>query len=180
MNKSYVKEYKGYKVPEGASCFVEACEAYKNHFGKKVSGVEYVFVVDNENPEWHEISDILTLDVRGAIPLPEEPIQEWVGGLPPTGCECEALDTLMAHPKYCLAKIKGFYNKQVWLTSEAGVDLVLFIEDLKFRPLKTQEQKDREAFIEKAVNEMLKSPNDSLSGCAERMFNAGFKAPEGE
>jgi hypothetical protein len=86
----------------------------------------------------------------------------------------------MAHPKYLLVKIKGFYDKQVWLTSQAGVDLVLFIKDLKFRPLKTQEQKDREAFIEKAVEIMNNSIDDSQSGWAGALFDAGFKAPEGE
>lgn len=105
--------------------------------------------------------------------------KEW---LPVVGEECEALDTLMAHPSYCFAKIKGFYNKQVWLTSEAGVELVLFISDLKFRPLKTAEELERDAFAELAFRRVNVDAKYSkvLNSIVDQLFDAGFTAPKGE
>lgn len=69
---SKVKTYLGRTVPDGATCFVEPCGAFKAHFGKEVDGIEYVFVLDHKYPEWNEISNILPLKARGAIELPEE------------------------------------------------------------------------------------------------------------
>ena len=138
--------------------------------------------------DWHKASGEVRRFEAGCVTIgnfeliemrPVEDKVRWVGkGLPPIGCECEALDTLMAHPKYCLVKIKGFYNKQVWLTSEAGVDLVLFTGDLKFRPLKTQKEKDRDAFIELATNTYYEGT--MCTDMAAALFDAGFTAPKAE
>ena len=187
MSKNYVKEYKGYKVPEGASCFVEACEAYRNHFGKTVAGVDYVFVVDNEDPEWVSLSDMLPLSIRGAVELPEEPTQEWVDGLPPVGCEC-----FVEYP-YDDGCFKPFHGKKVTILGYCsdsdgesvftahGSNGFIALYANGFRPLKTQEQKDREAFIEwanKATN--ADGKDHTVVDLFNDLFDAGFKAPDGE
>ena len=144
--KKYVKEYKGHKVPEGASCFVEACEAYKNHFGKTVDGVDYVFVVDNKEPEWVEILSALPLLSRGAIELPEVP-QEWSGeGLPPIGIECEFTDDMNVF-EVCIPRFLGDKTCIIDLPRLGAFESYFPIKLLKFRPLKTQQEKEREAFI---------------------------------
>lgn len=197
--KNYVKEYKGHKVPEGASCFVEACEAYRSHFGKTVGGVDYVFVVDSEDKEWSEISGILPLSVRGAVELPEEPTQEWVDGLPPIGTACEITDYWNDFERPVNLndgqEVKILMNYKCPRTGTDGV-IFTWIEgadnvrtewtgnERHFRPLKTQEQKDREAFIEKGLesydNCEAKLFVDYVKLLLGRMFDDGFKAPEGE
>lgn len=151
---SKVKTYSGHAVPDGATCFVESCEAYKPHFGKEIDGIEYVFSIYNDHPEWNEISNIIPLSKRGAIELPEEEDnQEWADGLPPIGCECQA--TWLELPDgggndFCDVIIKGYFGGEVWLSKVNGVDgysEVVKITDCEFRKPKTQEEKDREALI---------------------------------
>lgn len=197
MDKNYVKEYKGHKVPEGASCFVEACEAYRNHFGKTIDGVDYVFAVDSVNPEWVEISDMLPLSARGAIPLPEEQSQEWVDGLPPIGTECEVTDYWNDSERP--VNLNSGQEVKILMDykcPKTGADGVIFTwiegadyiraewtgNEKHFRPLKTQEQKDREAFIEWAKSGLSYRLEELSFACQviEQLADNGAKAPEGE
>ena len=187
MSKNYVKEYKGYKVPEGASCFVEACEAYRNHFGKTIAGVDYVFVVDNEDPEWVSLSDMLPLSIRGAVELPEEPTQEWVDGLPPIGCECEIKYFHDNESKWAKCYVVGETKDNKCLVINVYHDDSLHFAfkkkgSLEFRPLKTQEQKDRETFIEWAKAGLHLNIDDMGAAfkVVEQLADNGAKAPAGE
>mgnify|MGYP005995221843 CR=1 FL=1 len=204
MRKNYVKEYKGYKVPEGASCFVEACEAYRNHFGKTVAGVDYVFVVDNEDPEWVSLSDMLPLSIRGAVELPEEPTQEWVDGLPPLNSEVLLSDeegylfSSASNEKVSIAEDEVLVVVSIGARYDNGNPVVtLMTKDSKnlqgfvtvnpefLEPVKTQEQKDREAFVDAGIISYMESESNAVKDrdlelLLERMFSDGFKAPEGE
>jgi hypothetical protein len=166
--KTYVKEYKGHKVPEGAACFVEACESYKTHFGKEIDGVEYVFVVNDTNTEWHEISSSLPLAVRGAIELPEA---KWE---PAVGEECEVeSDT------------RGDWRKSMYV----GVDSIgshVFDVEKSFlwridttknhvRPVKSAEELERDAFVAAFIQAT--APFTSSYDIAVSLFDADFKAP---
>jgi hypothetical protein len=166
--KKYVTEYMGYKVPEGATCFVNSCEAYKTHFGKEVDGDEYVYVVDSKDPEWYKISYILPLLSRGAIELPEE---EWE---PVAGEECEYSQSPIN------AKCKNwhkdiFIHKHgdlVWLSGGG----IITTKNLNFRPLSSVEELEREEFIRLALYHCY---NGLESGnMAAAMFDAGFTAPK--
>jgi hypothetical protein len=170
MNKNYVKEYKGYKVPEGATHYNEGNMLWPECFINKNTGEVYKL----DEPRIWVLSERVMPTT--AIELPEEQSQEWVDGLPPVGCECEvkhggswvSSEVLRKHPiTKCVAVMFLDSNHLKWTDGQ------------HIRPLKTQEQKDREAFIESAM-----SLNDGAEmGKAElvlKMFDAGFKAPEGE
>ena len=56
-----------------------------------------------------------------------------------------------------------------------------WIDNSEIRPLKTQEQKDREAFIEACFSKSKRAQENSyITNIFEDLFNSGFKAPEGE
>ena len=168
--KKYVKEYKGHKVPEGAAHYLDGNRFFYN--------ADKVLCFDTKRPQEGWRKTIFHGIASEATPLPEAP-QEW---MPAVGDECECLDRLLAHPRYCFAKVKAFYNGQVWLTSEAGVDLVLNIRDVKFRPLKTQQEKGREAFIEAAKicteGTLLDNDDPEVVAFIENLISAEFTAPK--
>tara|TARA_R110000744_G_scaffold246942_1_gene363446 strand:+ start:13599 stop:14150 length:552 start_codon:yes stop_codon:yes gene_type:complete len=179
--KKYVKEYKGYKVPDGASCFVESCGGYENHFGKTVNGVDYVFAVDNKKPEWVVISNILPLSSRPTIELPEAS-QEW---MPEVGANCDAVWLELPDGggnDFCAVTIKGYFGDDVWFSkvNGAGYSEVMKVTDCKFRPLKTQQEKDREAFIKLALKlgEQQFDKGISIDDVYGNMFDKGFTAPK--
>ncbi len=238
-----VKTYLGHKVPDGATCFVKACEAYKNHFGKEVDGIEYVFVIDHELPEWSEISNIIPLSARGAIELPEETkpdwsnaptdtavwIQDnkaeagsdfsgwykeinddgqyyecgsgdyvhsrnsdmftvysrpkvepevWVDGLPPVGTSCLTLH--YGELVECLYVGKGLGEEFIYQVSSGchRGEIDRLIGSPKFRPLKTQAEKDREEFHLKAFE--IHKHDMSCNEFATALYDAGFTAPKAE
>lgn len=198
---SKVKTYKGHAVPDGATCFVETGRAFKAHFGKEVDGIEYVFSIYSDHPEWHEVSNTLPLKARGAIPLPEEEDdQEWVDGLPPIGCECETTDfwNSFERPEKLAdgQKVSILMNYQCPVTKTDGVIFtwVEFPDKIRtewtgnekhFRQLKTQEEKDREAFIEMAnesidVKEFSYSEINVVKRVIKHLANNNFTAPKGD
>jgi len=110
---------------------------------------------------------------------PQEPeSKEWVDGLPPVGCEC-----LTVHKGYlveCLYVGKGLGKEYIYQVSSGSHrgEIDRLIGAPRFRPLKTEKEKEREAFIDRA-----RPLFDGSLGWAEltaKMFDDGFKAPEGE
>ena len=83
--KKYVKEYKGHKVPEGATHYTES--VYLLFYRKNIRK-DWVYFSDTlSNWTYANISEV-SLNNK-VIELPEAP-QEWNGeGLPPVGTECE-------------------------------------------------------------------------------------------
>ena len=123
----------------------------------------------------------------GKVSSKKEPIQEWVDGLPPVGCEC-----FVEYP-YDDGCFKPFHGKKVTILGYCsdsdgesvftahGSNGFIALYANGFRPLKTQEQKDREAFIEwanKATN--ADGKDHTVVDLFNDLFDAGFKAPEGE
>lgn len=94
---------------------------------------------------------------------------KWRGlddGLPPSGYEVDTIHGV------CL--IKGYYGSQVWYQTQYGEDVVILIDNAKFRPILTEE--------EKAVKEMFKTlPAEEIASFewnahAERVIRAIYRA----
>lgn len=128
------------------------------------------------------------IDAIGVEKKPQEPeSKEWDGeGLPPIGCECEYKSD-GHHDGFHWCIFQGLMSDGSYIieyhhhTSPSMTTCCPFDPSLtKFRPLKTDKEKDREAFIEKAVEIMNSSIDDSQAGWAAALFDADFKAPEGE
>lgn len=155
MNKNYVKEHKGRKVPEGAIFYQEDSDLYRESFWDVKGNVWVVGIYDR----WVKPSRGMPGEL---IELPEVP-QEWNGeGLPPIGCECEvdiAESTGLSRQELELngekvsvisnVKNKRGFEVTVFEISDGGV--FCFSSEL-FHPLKTQQEKDREAFIARCVS----------------------------
>ena len=173
--KNYVKEYKGYKVPEGATHYnsesISYVEGFYKYDNNKVifAPAETLEWLIEDNPQWIPID---------AIELPEAP-QEWNGeGLPPVGAEC-----VMSYDGNNWVECVINYSSEhtVVCTNESGIELVYSTKDIvMFRPKRTQKEKDREAFIDKALEEIetkagLVAPDKAIF---EIMHEAGFTAPK--
>ena len=176
--KNYVKEYSGYKVPEGATHWLGG------KFAKWINNEAIGVIGCFQGATWRKCSRGMP---RQAIELPEAP-QEWNGeGLPPVGCRCSA--TWLELPDggcndFCEVAIKGYFDGEVWLSKVNGVGYseVLKVKDCEFRPLKTQQEKDREAFVKGLVKVLNSVPNGTslsdLHAMAEKAYGAGYTAPK--
>ena len=105
--------------------------------------------------------------------------KEWDGkGLPPVGCECEfnyGPDHERNH--WHKVKIVAITDRFFIYTQEGLVEEeVDQIESVTFRPLKTQEEKDREAFAELLLSHY--NGGETFLDMADSMINAGFTAPK--
>ena len=193
--KNYVKEHKGHKVPEGATHFTEATVSkYEAFWANDIAWVLIDDMIEEypaqgipkyavELPE----ADEKKMDYRN--PLLKNK-QEWNGeGLPPVGCRCSA--TWLELPDggcndFCEVAIKGYFDGEVWLSKVNGVGYseVLKVKDCEFRPIKTQQEKNREAFVNKALGLCpLIIPTGDIRKLLEMSFDNGarFKVPkEGE
>lgn len=162
--KNYVKEYKGYRFPEGATHFTEKTD--KDYAAFWNNDILWVLIDDiiEEYPA-HGIP-------KSAIELPEAN-QEWGGeGLPPVGAECEIS---YDGSSWCKRLINYIGESIVVCTNELGVELVYPTKDIvRFRPLTTQKQKDREAFIEKSLTMWLEDCT-LVSELVEKMYEAGAR-----
>ena len=198
MSKNYVKEYKGYKVPEGATHYNDDFKA----FYKTTPSEGRVYFSAKEN-DWLWVTGS-AIGLKESIEIPEEPAQEWVDGLPTLNSEVFLSDedghlfSSASNEKVSIAEdevlvvvsIGARYdngNPVVTLMAKDSKNLQGFVTvNPKFlEPVKTQEQKDREAFIEKAKG-IIEADDYShrnltmVMSAIEKMFDSGFKAPEGE
>jgi len=138
------------------------------------------------------------IDAIGAEKRPQEPeSKEWDGeGLPPIGAFCEVTDCWndFERPVNLSSgqEVKILMDYKCPKTGTSGV-IFTWIEgtdnirtewtgnEKHFRPLKTQEQKDREAFIDAGIisydNCEAKLFVDYVKLLLGKMFDDGFKAP---
>lgn len=190
---NYVKEYMGHKVPEGAAYFNPANECFYNQ-----DKTRYSYTGDNFG--WDDVDNFDC--ARNATELPQEPeSKEWVDGLPPIGCECLLDD----EEGYLFSAAD---NEKVRIVA----DEVLIVISIGFRhdnngkvatvmakdsrnlkgyttvnpeflsPLKTEKEKEREAFIEwgkKGLSYRLEEQSFAIR-IIEQLADNGAKAPEGE
>lgn len=118
---------------------------------------------------------------------------EWDGeGLPPVGCECECASIENnGQASWCKVKIVAFGKATVCMESlENIVDAGkwdLFVKDagrVKFRSIRTKEQREREEVIEAAMQCGTFVASDSeanlLAKFARDLYNAGLLRKGGE
>ena len=210
--KSYVKEYKGHKVPEGATHYQpnkpNFYEAFINKSAKgKVLGVfflddlgdKYNFSDEFVLREWIADRSIQSEVSSLATELPEAP-QEWNGeGLPPVGTLCtisaDGFEYLFSAASnelssitestelvvigHCTRHDNGAKCVTLMATDSTAARGFTTVNPDFIIPLKTQQEKDREAFIELALVAANCDKEDwSAIGIFKDMFDAGFLAPK--
>ena len=191
--KNYVKEYKGYKVPEGATHWLV------NGFAKWDDNKSISVIGCFQGATWKKCSYGM---LPNAIELPEAP-QEWNGeGLPPVGTLCtisaDGFEYLFSAASNELSSITE--NTELVVVGHCtrhdnGAECVtLMARDSKdargfttvnpdfVSPLKTQQEKDREAFVKGLVKVLNSVPNGAslsdLHTMAEKAYDAGYAAPK--
>lgn len=194
--KNYVKEYDGQKVPEGATEVSNFSTPQSIEFYRIVNGEHQFFNTGMVNPVW--CRSVFNEPNKHAIPLPEQTMPskaEWDGkGLPPVGASCEFIHPGITHWEmgeviyHLNGKIVLNSNKIIWEETH-GIAVIAIDSELKFRPLKTAEEKKREAFVNLVRKELFKieeildfvgDRNLKENSIAKVLFDAGFTAPEGE
>jgi hypothetical protein len=182
MDKNYVKEYKGHKVPEGATHCHELGQGSVSFYRVGPPIVDrYCEPLCSADDPWNACIGVPATSEE----LPEEPAQEWVDGFPPAGCECELA---VKAPKIVIVVGKTSSGLVAYQNKSGGQDKIFVNSKDKFLPLKTQEQKDREAFIERCecslrsgfIAGLHNVRGDSVIDVCNVLFDSGFKAPEGE
>ena len=165
--KNYVKKYKGYDVPEGATHYLPDTEKYCEgwYMVNEASGrIKFRHI---NGALWHSTHYCIP---NSAIELPEEPKAEW---MPEVGVECE----MMAGP-FEWRKCIPLYVGSVFVVYTANSSEGSLSKNF-FRPLKTKEEKDRESFHLKAFE--VHKHDMSCNEFATALYKAGFTAPkEGE
>tara|TARA_R110000772_G_C13310322_1_gene440468 strand:+ start:45547 stop:46284 length:738 start_codon:yes stop_codon:yes gene_type:complete len=114
-----------------------------------------------------------------------EPVK-WNGeGLPPVSTVCEFIHSGISSWQYGEViyhldnKIVLKSNEEMWSDTH-GIAIIHIDNSLKFRPLKTQQEKKREAFINAVAGEFLDGEFDrrTIESIASRLFRAEFAAPK--
>ena len=159
--KNYVKEYAGHQVPEGATHYLDGNRFFYN--------ADKVLCFDTKRPQEGWRKTIFHGIASEATPLPEAP-QEW---MPEVGEECEVMTDPFEWGK-CTADYIGAEFIVYTANSGEGSSIKKF-----FRPLKTQQEKDREAFMSAARKATNCDKEDWCAiGIFKDMFHAGFTAPK--
>lgn len=170
--KKYVKEYKGYKVPKGATHYGNS---HPVAYFYKFNAVKIPFFYLNH--EWKRSSACDVYIKDNLTELPEAP-QEWNGeGLPPVGCICSVMHKRqVVECKYIGEGLGDEFIYQIYSGDLQGI-IGRCIGRPQFLPLKTQQEKDREAFIECVKQLLPKSDTDDLI-LSGKLFDLGFTAPK--
>ncbi len=174
--KNYVKKFCGHDVPVGATHFVDDSPSQREGFYKWDANELMFFSVGNYRG-W--VESIRSEIPDSAIELPEEPKSEW---MPEVGDECEMLDD---RGQWVAVNIFAEYDGFIhgWHKERTTP---YYSNDLsEFRPLKTQQEKDREAFINTAIRSIDTTKfsigqMDIVSKVINQLAVARFIAPKGE
>lgn len=119
-------------------------------------------------------------DFDYCIPRPTQP--QWAGeGLPPVGVECEGLHAVEG-ADWFKCKVNAYSDDigKVWLTEYFGNgftlerDFVLNVEDLSFRPIRTQAEIEREEVVESARDYLGKIGAARPSNVLNALYDAGM------
>lgn len=167
--KNYVKEFKGYKVPEGAVYYNEGCGIHQEGFWSERDDLGKAHFISTKGGRFtHKKFNLPNI----AIELPEAE-QVW---MPEVGVECEAAKySFCLHWSKCVVNFFG--KRKCIITFKDGSEEAFITKDMVFRPLKTQEEKEREEFIDKSLsmwNEDCISPSELV----EKMFDHGARFTE--
>ena len=170
--KKYVKEYKGHKVPEGAAHYLDGNRFFYN--------ADKVLCFDTKRPQEGWRKTIFHGIASEATPLPEAP-QEW---MPPVGVECEYETSFFTIKKIVkgTCSVIAIHRNKVWVDFKECGEYVINLNSIKFRPLKTQQEKGREAFIEAAKicteGTLLDNDDPEVVAFIENLISAEFTAPK--
>jgi len=154
--------------PDGAEWLID-----HNRFVKWVGSQEYCMNINSTewrvSPNSWPRSAYITADkFFHIIPRPK-PADEWVNGLPPEGVECEYE---LHGGRYEWCQIKAHRGSGTWITTEVD-DRVVRNDLTKFRPLRTQAEREREKVINEAWY-IMDECNNGLSGMAAALYDAGM------
>ena len=182
-----VTEFKGHKVPEGATHFQMGYQDMYEGFYKKIYDAWFFF--NPSSADGWVIESSANDSLHGcSIELPEQPMKsdEWV---PVVGEEC-----IVEYP-YRDGSFQAFHGKKVTILGKCkdsdncdvftahGSNGFIALNTLGFRPLKTAEEKKREAFINaaQACTEGTLFDNDDPEVVAfiDNLLKVGFTAPKG-
>lgn len=161
---NYVKVFRGHDVPYGATKYQEDTGRFHESFWDNDGNVWVIGICE----KWVKAASITP---ENLIPLPEEP--KW---MPVAGKGCEVFHD----DKWIECFYIGFdiNNDHVYqFASDFGMHKSYLNV---FRPLKTAEEKKREAFIERAKPILDKHGDSGHKAFFGAMFDDGFTAPDGE
>ena len=161
-----------------------ADRALKTLSGKNIfSSGRYFLGVDGNKIEHGSVVDVLSggheviafryEECRLIEMRPEQEATEWK---PSVGEECEV--NIGSTDLFEVATIK-YISNQIVISSVGGHEFSSQASITKFRPLRTEAEKKREAFIERGLKVI---STDNLGGLLGDLFDAGceFTAPKGE
>ena len=190
--KNYVKKYKGYDVPEGATHYGPDIEEYCEGWYMVNEDSGEIKFQNIDGKLWH-LNHYCIPD--SAIELPEEPIAEW---MPEVGQECEVTDHWNDFERP--DNLKDGQKVKILMSyrcPKTGTDGVIFTwiegadnirtewtgNEKHFRPLKTKEEKEREAFIKSFMSALSEETNKEFwgknyDGIISDLIKSGFTAPK--
>jgi hypothetical protein len=114
------------------------------------------------------------------IPRPTEP--QWTGpedGLPPGGTECEALRAEEG-AEWFQCKVNAYSDDigKVWLTryyiNGLERDFVMNVEDMSFRPIRTQEEIERDELVKQAIKVAEEAGAECDVTFSEALYDTGM------
>ena len=102
--------------------------------------------------------------------------QEWIDGLPPVGCECEFRPT--EHALWAKVKVLAIAGDYFWLDyPDDDGEPDTYEKTGCFRPIETQEDKEREEAINNVCNDlgiMLGTSHDRIDAAIDSMLRLGY------
>ena len=104
----------------------------------------------------------------------------WLNGQPPVGCECEY--SWEQHAGWYKIKVLAIgethlFIRHIDVSRTEGYEGTLRINEIKFRPLKTQEDTEREEAINNVCNDlgiMLGTNHDRIDAAIDSMLKLGY------
>jgi hypothetical protein len=169
-----VTEFEGHKVPEGATKYQPDSGRFHESFWDDNGNVWVIGIAER----WVRVGSLIPQDLI-ELPAQQEDNAEWV----PTGRCVHIYGGGMATRQEKEVTIVGIDKDGFYVFQNDKSTRYYSDPASEFRPLKTDEQKAKEAFkaaVCKAIHESDSTYNDRLSKITEVLFYAGFTAPEGE
>ena len=135
-----------------------------------------VYLIKGTELFWDADDDRITIHHRPTLCQSDTNPKDWDGeGVPPAGAECE-ISYNGHHWIKCLINYSS--ESIVVCTNDSGAELAYSTKDIvRFRPIKTQQEKELHAFVEKC-HESTNELGTNLDAAFIDLFDAGFRAPK--
>lgn len=134
-------------APEWAAVYLHHYSKGKACFAEAHHQCAKAVIAESHNPErspfnlakscWH-------------TPVPRPTKQEWEGGLPTVDCKCQFIHPGIRSHGWQTGVIKAYFDDRVVIQSNPliwepnGIAVILIDSELKFRPLKSKQERQRE------------------------------------